>query len=122
MDLGRQPWSRFAVFLVVMLLLGVLQRRWLLVSVDVVLLGSVAERALEGVGEQGYASWPSVRTGWPGGYLVWRPAALTTGVAAAYLGIPNGLLMPMLAVATAYLLVAPPDENRRPLDGSRGCP
>ncbi|MDQ1635350.1 MAG: hypothetical protein QOJ32_2159 [Frankiaceae bacterium] len=128
-DLGRQPWSRFAVFLAVTLLLGVLQREWLLVSVDVLLLGSLAESVLElteeqgSVGlpaEQGSVGWPTVRIGWPGSYLVWLPIALIVGVAAAYLELPVALLTPALAVAAACLLIAPPDGNQRTLDTSPG--
>jgi hypothetical protein len=119
-DVGRQPWSRFAVFLAVTLLLGVAQREWLLVAVDVLLLGSLAEGAHEGLEEQGVVGWPSVRTGWPGGYVVWLPAALIVGVAAAYLGLPAALLMPVLGVAAAFLLIAPPDGTQRTLDASPG--
>jgi hypothetical protein len=113
-DLGRQPWSRFAAFLLVTLLLGVLQREWLLVSVDVLLLGSLVESVLERAGEQRHIGWPTVRSGWPGSYLVWLPVALLVGGTAAYLDLPAAFLMPMLAVAASYLLVAPCDDRRTP--------
>ena len=111
-DLGRQPWSRFAVFLMVTLLLGALQREWLLVSVGVVLLGSVVASALERVDEHGNVGWPTVRRGWPGSYLGLCPAALITGLTGAYLDLPAGLLVPMLGVAVSHLLLAPPDWDQ----------
>jgi hypothetical protein len=104
----------------VTLLLGVLQREWLLISVDVLLLGSLAESVLELTEEQGSVGWPTVRIGWPGSYLVWLPMALIVGVAAAYLELPVALLTPALAVAAACLLIAPPDRNQRTVDTSPG--